>query len=226
MCGRITQIRSMREYATGLGVSGQVAGLLDDQRIDNHNAGPGARHFVIRLAEDVGVLSEQLPWNWLSKWAAEQKMPPQINAKLEKLTGGFYRALMKTGRIVVPADGWFEWTADGREKQPWYIRPKDGKPLYLAAMTNVPAGGAAGKSDGFVIVTDASNGGMIDIHDRRPVVLSPEDALTWIDPSFDYKQADMLARERVLASNVFEWFRVSKDVNGHKYHDAHLIKPI
>lgn len=228
MCGRITQIRSMREFATGLGLTASAAGLLDPQHIDNYNAGPGAGHWVMRLADDalVDVLAEQLPWQWLSGWAAKKKMPPQINAKLEKLTGGFYRSLMQSGRIIVPADGWYEWTAEEGAKQPWYIRPKDRKALYLAAMTNVPAGGAADKGDGFVIVTDASSGGMVDIHDRRPVALLPEDALTWMDPSFDYKHAEMLARERSLPSDVFEWYKVSKDVNGNKFHDAHLIHPV
>jgi len=69
-------------------------------------------------------------------------------------------------------------------------------------------------------------GGMVDIHDRRPVSLSPEDARDWLDLGFDYKQAEMIARERSLASDAFEWHQVSRDVNGYKMHDAHLIEPI
>ncbi|MES2070833.1 MAG: SOS response-associated peptidase family protein [Pseudomonadota bacterium] len=79
---------------------------------------------------------------------------------------------------------------------------------------------------GFVIVTNESAGGMIDIHNRRPVALLSEDARDGLDLGFDYKQAEMIARERSLPSDAFEWYRVSRDVNGYKMQDAHLIELI
>lgn len=225
MCGRITQYDSIQHYADALGLDGGKH--FDGQPINNYNAGPGAKHWVMRSeSESQAIAAEKLPWQWLSKWAAEKKMKPAINAKLEKLTGGYYRGLMKSGRIVVPADGWFEWTAEEDRKQPWYIRAKDRTPLFLAALTNVSPGSDADKDSGFVIVTNSSAGGMVDIHDRRPVALRPEDAKDWMDLAFDYKQAEMIARERSLPSDAFEWFRVSRDVNSYKLHDAHLIEPI
>jgi putative SOS response-associated peptidase YedK len=36
--------------------------------------------------------------------------------------------------------------------------------------------------DGFVIITAASDQGMVDIPDRKPLVLSTENAREWIDP--------------------------------------------
>ena len=36
--------------------------------------------------------------------------------------------------------------------------------------------------DGFVIITAASDQGMVDIHDRKPLVFTPEHAREWIDP--------------------------------------------
>lgn len=50
--------------------------------------------------------------------------------------------------------------------------------------------------------------------------------MAWMNLSFTYQQAESIARERCLPSDAFEWYRVSKDVNGHKFHDAHLIDPI
>ncbi|WP_150793114.1 SOS response-associated peptidase family protein [Pseudomonas fluorescens] len=35
--------------------------------------------------------------------------------------------------------------------------------------------------DGFVIISAASGKGMVDMHDRKPLVLSPEHARAWID---------------------------------------------
>lgn len=49
------------------------------------------------------------------------------------------------------------------------------------------AGAASGKAlfsqdhghEGFIIVTAGSNQGMVDIHDRRPLVLQPESDFKW-----------------------------------------------
>lgn len=36
------------------------------------------------------------------------------------------------------------------------------------------------KAEGFLIVTAAADQGLVDIHDRRPLVLSPEAAQEWM----------------------------------------------
>ncbi len=226
MCGRITQQMTVTYYSNILGMRiKDIDEPLYHDPIRNYNAGPGVRHWIMR-SDDDACLPEQLAWQWLSPWAKEKNMKPAINAKLEKLLTPYYRGLMKSGRILVPADGWFEWTAADGKKQPWYIKPKNNQPLFLAALTNLPPGVEGDAGSGFVIVTNESAGGMVDIHDRRPVALSPEDARDWLDLGFDYKQAEMIARERSLASDAFEWYQVSRDVNGYKMHDAHLIEPI
>ncbi len=226
MCGRLAQTKSVRYYSNELSVTARDEFEDLDTPTGNYNAAPGAKHLIFRL-DEAGTLSpENVIWHWLSSWAKEKGMPPQSNAKLEKLLGGFYRSLMKTGRIIVPADGWYEWTGDKKDRLPWYIKSKEDRPLFLAALTNHFPDQQDPEGAGFVIVTNESAGGMVDIHDRRPVVLTPEDALAWMDTSFSYQQAESVAREGCLPSDAFEWFRVSKDVNGQKFHDAHLIEPI
>ena len=46
---------------------------------------------------------------------------------------------------------------------------------------------------GFVIVTEDSERGMVDIHDRRPVVLEAPDALRWMDPVTPVEEAAHIA---------------------------------
>jgi putative SOS response-associated peptidase YedK len=46
--------------------------------------------------------------------------------------------------------------------------------MFFAALGQVHPGLEPDERDGFVIVTADSDQGMFDIHDRRPVVLSPE----------------------------------------------------
>ncbi|ANF89304.1 hypothetical protein A7J50_6001 (plasmid) [Pseudomonas antarctica] len=56
------------------------------------------------------------------------------------------------------------------------------RPMFFAALGQVYPGVESGEQDGFVIITVDSDQGMVDIHDRRPVVLNAEHAREWIDP--------------------------------------------
>lgn len=67
-------------------------------------------------------------------------------------------------------------------KQPYFIRLKSQRPMFFGALAEVHPGLEPGDNDGFVIITAASDTGMVDIHDRRPLVLTPKLAREWIEP--------------------------------------------
>lgn len=60
-----------------------------------------------------------------------------------------------------------------RQKQPYFIYRADGQPVFLAAIGSTPFE-RGDEAEGFLIVTAAADQGLVDIHDRRPLVLSPE----------------------------------------------------
>ncbi len=166
-------------------------------------------------------------WGYRPKWAIEKGFPPQINARIESVVlKPYYRGLMHTGRVIVPVDGWFEWTGEKGHKQPWYIRLKTNNPMFLAAITNWRPYQENPEGTGFVIVTAAAEGGLVDVHDGRPVVLAPEDARLWMDPGFSAEQAEHLARACSLPTDAFEWYRVGTDVNHIGNNERYLIEPI
>ncbi|WP_414718903.1 SOS response-associated peptidase family protein [Undibacterium sp.] len=72
----------------------------------------------------------------------------------------------KSSRTIVPSDGLFEWTAKASKKQRWYIKPKDGQPLFLDGPTNLPPSVDGETGSGSVIVTNESAGGAFTR--RRP----------------------------------------------------------
>ena len=166
-------------------------------------------------------------WGYQPPWAKDKGMPMTINARLETAaTKPYFRHMFRQGRAIVPADGWYEWTGDKGRKQPWYIRLKTDRPMLLAAITNFRPFTDQDKQVGMVIVTAAADGGMVDVHDRRPVVLAPEDARLWMDNTLPAEQADMLARNRSLPPESFEWYRVSTDVNNARHNEAYLIEAV
>lgn len=66
---------------------------------------------------------------------------------------------------------------------------------------------------GFVIVTEDSSGGMVDIHDRRRVVLEPKDACRWMDLDTPVEEAAHIAQSPSLPTEEFMWWRVDRAVN-------------
>lgn len=74
-------------------------------------------------------------------------------------------------------------------------------------------------------ITADSAGGMVDIHDRRPVVLSPELAREWLDPATPPERAEQIALNQGEPSEAFTWYPVSRDVGNVRNQGPQLIEP-
>ena len=144
-------------------------------------------------------------------------------------TGKFFKQLWPNGRAIAPANGWFEWVkdpVDPKKKQPYYIRLKSQAPMFYGALAQLTPGLEPREDDGFVIITAASDQGMVDIHDRRPLVLTPELALEWLDPATEAARAEAIARECCRPVEDYEWYPVSKAVGNVRNQGAELIERI
>ena len=58
-----------------------------------------------------------------------------------------------------------------------------------------------------------SIGGMIDVHDRRPVVLESADAWRWMNPETSVEEAAHIAQTKSLPTEAFMRWKVDKAVN-------------
>jgi putative SOS response-associated peptidase YedK len=67
-------------------------------------------------------------------------------------------------------------------------------------------------ANGFTIVTADAEGGMVDIRDRRPVVLTAADAALWLDPDLPAEQAEHLLRSVAVGPDAFDCFQVDRAV--------------
>jgi putative SOS response-associated peptidase YedK len=98
--------------------------------------------------------------------------------------------------------------------------------MFYGALAHVTPGLEQHDDDGFVIITAASDQGMVDIHDRRPLVLTPELANEWLDPDLDEARASEIANECCRDTGDFEWFPVGRDVGNVKNQGPQLILPL
>lgn len=225
MCGRIVQHGGMEDFFSELAPRFRKIGVLSAEPIGRYNVPPGTKVQILRGLED-GIHVDAVKWGWAPAWA---KTRPNPNARIEKLTGRFYSQLWPNKRAITPSEGWYEWPADPNDpdsSQPYFIRLKSQKPMFFASLAQVHDEPGQETGNGFVIITDASDQGMLDIHDRRPVVLSPEDACAWLDPATPPERAEDIARHCARPVDDFEWYAVGKAVGNSKNQGPGLIAPI
>ena len=139
MCGRIVQKSGPLDYVER--IFPNVHKIFSDPAGPRYNIPPGTRPLTMHRLAGEFELDRQW-WTWRpsgSKYAMNC-------ARLDKIVAGKWPWKMLTGhgRILVPADGWYEWKALTDEpkppKQPYYIHAADNTPLFFAALSNWRAG--------------------------------------------------------------------------------------
>ncbi|EAW0773071.1 DNA breaking-rejoining protein [Salmonella enterica] len=205
MCGRFTQYNSREEYLSFLGEEAERNIPYDPEPGGRYNVAPGVH------------------WGYAPEW---WNKPALINARSETAAGSrMFRPLWEHGRAIVFADGWFEWKQQNVVKQPFFIYRKDGNPLLLAAIGKPPFENG-NDLEGFLIVTAAADEGLLDIHDRRPLVYSPAAARKWLSENTTSKEAEDIAREGSLSAEDFTWHPVSRAVGNPRNQGRELIEPL
>jgi putative SOS response-associated peptidase YedK len=224
MCGRLSQYRGIHDFVDALSMPNALANNVGDQPLERYNIAPTTPVALFHFFGDL-LQAEQVVWGWRPHWCIDDPLP--INARAEKVAHGpFFRAIW-SHRAIVPIDNWFEWVYEGgAKKQPYLIHRKDRAPILCAAIGHFPGGERKPhEHDGFVIITADSAGGMVDIHDRRPVVLKPELAREWLDPATPTDRAEQIVLHHGEPSGVFEWFKVDPAVGNVRNQEPHLVEP-
>jgi len=232
MCGRFTQYRIAFEYLDRIAVQLPLPlqGYVNPEPIGRYNVCPQSMVQLLHQDDD-GICMEPVRWGYAPLWA-QGKRPPAINARVETAaTSRFFRDIWQTGRAIVPADGWYEWKKNAENpkiKQPYYITLRSGEPIFFAALGRFQRGGSLEPrdGDGFVVITSSSAAGMLDIHDRRPLVLTPEYAAHWMSSDLPPHEAEELALKHGLCVEEFEWRPVGKAVGNVRNEGPELIDRI
>jgi putative SOS response-associated peptidase YedK len=130
--------------------------------------------------EDVLVVTrrrEALAARW-GIAAPSGRGPAPINARSESLAEKpFWARLLarRSGRVLVPADGWYEWLRPEDRRQPrvpFRYTVDEGAPFAFAGLWD---------GTGAAILTTAANAVCAPVHDRMPCVLAgPEEEEAWL----------------------------------------------
>lgn len=228
MCGRVTLTKTgIRDIADEL-----EAELAEDaERLyrPRYNGAPSETHWIVERVGDHRLLLPAV-WGYLASGR------PLINVRGEQVgSGGGFRHAFADRRCAVVTDGFYEWTKDHRPF--WFHRP-DGGLVLLAGLFQPPpavepgvapaarasaADPAAATRPRFTILTTRPNRVVAEIHDRMPVVLSPDRVDEWLASPDLARAARLIAP---AAEDVLTATAVSRRVSSVKNDDPGCLMPV
>ncbi len=179
MCGRFALFASGDELAERF----QFAEVpLFDAR---YNIAPTQTVAAVR-ASDGGMALSLLRWGLIPSWASDMTIGNKLlNARSETVAEKpSFRSAFKHRRCLIPASGFYEWKKiTAKSKQPYFIRPRNGRPLALAGLWERWHDPQGETVETCTILTTEANELMHPLHDRMPVILDPASDGVWLDAS-------------------------------------------
>src|SRR5436309_12040016 len=173
MCGRYATPRS----AVDLSALFDAVDETGDGLAVDYNVAPTDPVPVVRVSNRVpGRVLSVARWGLVPPWASDTSGAARmINARAETVaTTRAYATSFERRRCLVPADGWYEWRrTSARDKQPYFMTPRDGGVLAFAGLWTV-RGEGADRLLTCSIVTVPAVAEFGGVHDRMPLVLPPQ----------------------------------------------------
>ncbi|RLP99041.1 SOS response-associated peptidase [Micromonospora sp. BL1] len=180
MCGRYATTRSAADLSGLFESADETGGVTPD-----YNVAPTDPVPLVRLAPEGHRLLSLGRWGLLPQWSRSAAGAARmINARAETVaTSRAYASSFARRRCLVPADGWYEWVrlADGG-RQPYFMTPRDGSVLAFAGIWSVWESAGTARLT-FSVLTTAAVGELAEVHDRMPLLLSPERWAGWLGPA-------------------------------------------
>jgi putative SOS response-associated peptidase YedK len=227
VCGRFVSTSSAADLADHFGAAPPPVDDLEPR----YNVAPTDDVLGVR-ATDGGRRLEAFHWGLVPWWAESPKVGARmINARAETVaTKGAFKDAFTHRRVLVPADGFYEWAAvDGsRRKQAYFVHAPDDQPYAFAGLWERWRDRDRDGSDELrstTIITTTANAPMAAIHDRMPVIL-PRDAWeVWLDPG-EADVDELSALLRPAAAEVTELRPVGPDVGNVRNDGPDLVAPV
>lgn len=230
MCGRFTLSTPPAVMAERYRFADSPPGSTAAQP-PRYNIAPTQPVAIIRPAPMLGGVDADGPrelamvsWGLVPSWSKEPR-GGIINARAETLTEKpSFRDAFRSRRCLIPADGYFEWRKEGRQKQPYLFRRADRQPFVFAGLWELFVGPDGQPLETCAIITTEANELSAPIHDRVPAILTDDEADAWLDPAT--KTGRLTALLRPWDAAEFVCHPVGRDVNRIGAEGAGLVEEI
>ncbi len=180
MCGRIALYSDPPRYAALLdaGLDPELDGWQPQWNVGPTSPVPGASE-----GRDGSRTLRLYRWGLVPRWANDlNAVKGTFNARAETVaTKPAFQSAFQRGRVLLPADAFYEWEHLDSVTQPYVFRRADGEPIVFAGLAErwkQPDGDILRSA---TIITTRAGPDMDGIHDRMPVVLERGTWDLWLD---------------------------------------------
>lgn len=211
MCGRFTSLLSPELLAVIYEI------LAPAEQHPRYNIAPTQTVSIVRQDATNRRELASAKWGLVPSWAKDPSIGNSlINARSETVAEKpSFRSAFKHRRCIVPASGFYEWVTVAGSKQPWYIKGHEDRPLSFAGLWEHWQSPDGKVIETCSIITTTANELMTPIHDRMPVILSPDSISSWLEPTSNPDDVKTLLRP--CPPEILDIYTVSNLVNNPRF---------
>ncbi len=190
--------------------------------------------YNIAPTQQVAVISDRDPkslsfmkWGLVPSWAKDPKIGNRmINARSETVAEKpSFRTAFKRRRCLIPADGYYEWSRQGKKKAPMYIRHCERDIFAFAGLWESWKSADGSWLNTCAILTTDANERIRPIHHRMTLILEPEDYDLWLGPR-ELKREEWMPLMSGPNPDQLEYYEVSTELNRPVNDNPALIEPV
>ena len=218
MCGRYSFAPDLKIVNEHYDIS-----VNDGDLTPNYNCAPSQLLPVITNDKSIGF--NFFRWGLIPFWAKDISIGNKFsNARSETiLEKPSFRNAFRQRRCLVPADAFYEWKQEVKEKIPYRIFLKNQNIFSMAGIwekCKLPNGETIFS---FAIITTQPNTLMTKIHNRMPVILDKKGEDLWINNTDEKELTNLL---KPFPAEQMTAYRISNLVNSPRNNSPKIIEPI
>jgi len=166
-------------------------------------------------------------WGLIPSWSkGPDSRFSMINARVETVAQKpAYRSAFRYRRCLIPVDGFYEWHAAGKAKQPYVLRPRDHRPMALAGLWEHWQDADGNELESCTILVREANEQVKVVHERMPVIMTPDSFDLWLNRQAQ-KPSPMETLLAVQQPPELEIYPVSRAVNNPRADSNALLEPM
>ncbi len=220
MCGRFVRAVSLEDIVDEFGVD-----KPDFDLSPSYNIAPSQNIAIIKNSGEKSMAVSR--WGLVPSWAKDPAIGHKmINARSESVAEKpSFKSSFRHHRVLIPANGFYEWKREGKIKTPFYINLKSRKCFGFAGLASYWKSPEGNQICTSCIITTDANDLIQPVHERMPVIIRKEDEDKWLDNGEQDKEA-LLALLKPYSSDDMEYYAVSKVVNSPANNSPECIKPV
>lgn len=224
MCGRVTLTIDKEELMEILGEVYGVDDIRDMPMIPSYNIAPS--NALLSVIEAKGQRrAGLLTWGFVPEWTKEEKISHGlINARSESVeVKPTFKTSFEKRRCVVFANHFYEWKREAT-KRPFLFQVTNQPLMPLAGIYSIYTKSDGSKLSTCAVITCGPNEVMAPIHNRMPVILTPETMGTWLNAATS--QSGLKELMVPYAGQYTKTYEVSSYVNSVRNKDRKCIEPL